>query len=231
METYKVTQPEKSKYRPGEKISYKGARFELAGQDVTEQVSYSIPEGTIWEKGTRVLEVDTTLDGEEIETIRLTCKRNWIAPVLAVLLVAAIGTSAGVFAWQTGNPPSGDIGSYVIPQGDMTDSEARALLDEMAEKSRIAVSVAPKMLLADDGTLRVNFVVAKPNNGFSERLEIEQDETVVYRSGIVEPGYKIEWGTAQNAHAGEAIATVYAVSNGTETGNPVSVEVEIADEA
>lgn len=92
------------------------------------------------------------------------------------------------------------------------------------------MSMAPEMVLRDNGELRVNLVVPEGNNGLSERLEIEQDGKVVYRSGVVIPGNRLEWGKDSTAHEGAATATVYAVRDEADFGNPVSVEVEIVKE-
>ena len=149
-----------------------------------------------------------------------------------VLLVALLSllfiAGAGLAAWQL-TRPQGDTGSYLIPQGDMTDEEAQEMLDSQAELSRITVSLRPSQELVD-GRLHVNFVVVPGNNNFSERLEIEQDGEIVYKSGIVEPEHVIEWGDAPRAREGAATATVYAVdAQGLDFGNPVSVEVEIVE--
>ena len=105
------------------------------------------------------------------------------------------------------------------------------MLDEMAERSRITVSLAPDMRLRKGGELRVNLVVPEDNNGISERIEVEQDGAVVYRSGVVEPGRTLEWGIGSEAHEGPATATVYAVGDdGSDFGNPVSVEVTVTSE-
>ena len=215
--------PSKMKYRPGEEISFDGAKFTFGGQDVTSDVFLDVIEGTPWRAYDKEVNVKASYDGSVVE-FRLTRKRKiWPFAILAVVLCAAI---AGVVWWQT--QPQPDTGSYIIPQGDMTDEEAQAMLDEQAEKSRITVSLSPNPTLKDDGQLRVNFIVVEPNNGYSERLEIEQDGAIIYRSGVVEPGHKIEWGQSVNAHVGGAVATVYAVDDDDlDHGNPISVESEI----
>lgn len=148
--------------------------------------------------------------------------------IIAILILIALLGAGGLVWWSV--QPKGDTGSYLIPIGDMTDDEAQSMLDRQAELSRITVSLRPVQELVD-GRLHVNFVVPSGNNNFSERLEVEQDGRVVYRSGIVEPEHVIEWGAADGAHAGAATATVYAVDTaGNDFGNPVSVEVEIEQE-
>lgn len=155
--------------------------------------------------------------------------RGNMPPVVPLLLAAALVT-LGVclgFSARRAEPPAGEAGAYAIPQGSMSDEEALAMVDEMAEASRITVSLAPEMALAEDGRLRVNLVVPEGNNGLSERVEVEQDGSVVYRSGVVDPGYVLEWGEGSSAHAGAATATVYAIRDGADFGNPVSVEVAV----
>jgi len=226
-----ASQPDKVAYRPGEEISYAGARFATPdGRDVTSRVSFSVPEGSAFRKSAKIQQVAVSYqaeDGRYGATLRLRQKASrW--PVLAACLLAA---GAGVILWfaLSGMAAQGDTGSYIIPQEQMSDEEAQEMLDDMAEKSRITVSLAPNMRLAEDGQLRVNFIVLEPNNGLSERLEVEQDGAVVYRSGVVEPGNMIEWCQSQGAHVGSAIATVYAVNGEGDTGNPVSVEVQIVE--
>ena len=161
-----------------------------------------------------------------------TVSRRGYAPsakVLVSVLVALAALTGGVLCLWWSSQPQGDTGSYLIPQGAMSDEEAKAMLDRQAELSRITVSIRPVQELVD-GRLHMNFVVPSGNNNFSERLEIEQDGHSVYRSGVVKPGHVVEWGSARQAHAGGATATVYAVdAGGKDFGNPVSVEVEIAE--
>ena len=150
-------------------------------------------------------------------------RRRLLAAVLLCLMAAA----GGLLAWFA-LQPAGDTGSYLIPQGTMSDEQAQQMLDEQADKSRIQVSLRPVQELKD-GKLHVNFVVAADNNGFAERLEIVQDGLLVYASGIVQPNHTLSWVEAPAAHPGDATATVYAVGdNGEDFGNPVSVEVSIA---
>ena len=149
-----------------------------------------------------------------------------IAVLAASLAVLAVAVAIAVSAM----PPAADTGTHIIPKGDMTDEEAQAMLDEQVEASRIAVSIRPRQELSADGMLHVNFAVKPPNNGYAERLAVEQDGREVYRSGAVEPGSIVTWGAADGAHAGPATATVYAVgADGADHGNPVSVEVEIVE--
>lgn len=167
--------------------------------------------------------------GEANPRIRHQKRQKTLATALALLCLLLLILCASFALSAT--RAKGDTGTYVIPQGNMTSAEAQAMLDEQVEASRITVSVAPVMRLGADGSLRANFVVEEPNNGLSERIEIEQDGRVVYASGAVSPGYAIEWCQAPDAHTGPAIATVYALDdNGDDRGNPISVEVEIVSD-
>ena len=152
--------------------------------------------------------------------------RTWLAAIAAAAAAAAL--TAGIIA---GIQPQGDIGSAVYPMGDMTHEQAQAMLDEQTARSRMTVSLQPEPRLRD-GSLYLNFTVPEDNNGWAERIEVEQDGALIYKSGIVQPGYAIGWADAPAAHAGPALATVYAVdSEGGDHGNPVSVEIEIETDA
>ena len=164
------------------------------------------------------------MDETVFQQRRITAARAAVAALAAIVLM---GSLTAHLWW--GGDAGGDTGSYLIPQGTMSDEEARAMLDRQAELSRITVSIRPVQELVDD-QLHMNFVVPAGNNNFSERLEIEQDGRIVYRSGIVEPEHVIEWGDVAGAHAGAATATIYAVdADGFDFGNPVSVEIEISE--
>ena len=215
--------PSKMTYKPGEEISFDGARFSFDDIDVTDDVEYSVIEGTPW----RAHDKSVCVIAEYADcAVNFTLKRKRNMIPFFIFGVALVFVISGICTWKS--LPEPDTGSYIIPQGDMSDADAQAMLDEQAEKSRITVSISPNPKLADDGQLRVNFIVVEPNNGFAERLEVEQDGNIIYASGVVQPGYKIEWGQSSGAHTGSATATVYAVDgNGLDHGNPVSVEIEI----
>lgn len=235
-----VMPPECTSWRAGETIRYAGLIVvecdgedeSVLGRDVTGELTFEPAEGSAFPADRRRITVVARDAAGRVATFEISRKRKVLPIVFAVC--AALCVACGIWFAVRGadrSPfPEGDTGSYFIPQGEMTDEEAQALVDEMAEKSRITVNLAPSMALRSDGSLRVNLVVPKDNNGLSERLEVEQDGRVVYRSGIVEEGSRLEWGTeTDGAHAGAATATVYAMQDGADFGNPVSVEVEIVD--
>jgi hypothetical protein len=228
-----MQQPDKVKYGAGERISFTGLTVAFDGVDVTNECVTSVKEGTPFPIDERCLDVEVKHEPSG-KTIVLTLKRKrkLLIPILIGLLVAAL-VGAGI--WMFTHPaeqkfPEGETGSYIIPKGNMSDEDAQKMLDEMTEKSRITVSIAPDMKLKDNGDLRVNLVVPEGNNGLSERLEIEQDGRVVYRSGVVSPGHLLEWGSNSTAHEGTATATIYAIQSDADFGNPVSVEVNISAE-
>lgn len=226
----------KSRYKAGEKISYEGLVLRVGGTDVTGACSLAPAEGTPFprdEKRMTVTATYSTPNGQtSTATFELSRRRGVLLPIAIVLLAAAAIVAglfaAGIIPW--GEADKGETGTYLIPQGDMTDEEAQALVNEMAEKSRITVSVAPNMLLTDDNKLRVNFIVPEGNNGLAERLEVTQGDVLVAKTGVVKPGYGVEYlDVSQRPEVGPAIATVYAVRDDTEvdTGNPISVDVQI----
>jgi hypothetical protein len=216
-------------YVPGERIDLSGVKFMLDGTDVTDKVSLSVKDGDAFPADVVKLTVTASVD-DATTSFELKRKRRILPIILGLLAVAAliVGIVLAMRPPEQEPFPQGDTGTYLIPKGDMSDEEAQKLVDEMAEKSRITVSLAPEMRLESDGRLRVNLVVPEENNGLSERLEIEQDGKIVYRSGVVNPGNRLEWGNdANDAHEGPATATVYAIQDDADFGNPVSVEVQI----
>ena len=218
--------PVKTKYSAGEELSFDGLSVTLAGQDVTSQCAFEPAEGSAWKKNDS--EVIVKVSHPQASDAEFTLKKKrGILPIVVILLILA--AVAGGAAWYLSNQdkPEADTGTHLIPQGNMTQEEAQQLVNDMAEKSRITISVSPNMRLKDDGQLRVNFIVPEDNNGFSERLEVEQNGRIVYASGIVAPGYRVEWGQSEGAEPGPATATIYAVSGEADSGNPVSAEIQI----
>ena len=225
-----VQQPSKIRYSAGERITLAGLSVELDGIDVTNECIASVKNGMPFPIDESQLDVNIEHEqsGQSV-IVTLRRKRRLFVPILIGLLAVAL---AGTIAWiatHSSKPriPEGDAGTYIIPKGNMTDEEAQAMLNEMADRSRITISIAPEMRLRDNGDLRVNLVVPEGNNGLSERLEIEQDGQIVYRSGTVSPGHLLEWGSSSSAYTGAATATIYAVQNSSDFGNPISVEVNI----
>ncbi len=120
-------------------------------------------------------------------------------------------------------------GTRIFYQGDMNATEAQAFIEEEMEKSRITVSLFPTPTLDQDTkSLDINFVVEEGNNGFSERFELEQNGRLIYHSAVIPPGHCLESIEVPDAEVGDATVTVYAVDkNGSDHGNPVSVEVTL----
>ena len=229
--TFKISSlPKKTRYRPGESISFDGIKVMFEDEDVTDDVTYNVKEGTLWalddkKKTVTVRYVDKD-KSKHTQDFEIKLKRR-IVPFL--LLALALVCCVGGFVWYQ-MQPKGETGSYIIPKGEMTDEEAQKLVNDQTERSRITVSIRPSQELRKDGSLHVNFVVEEPNNGLSERLEIEQDGKIIYKSGVVRPGNMIAWGESHGAKEGPAIATVYAVDeDGNDTGNPASAEIEIVN--
>lgn len=225
-------------YKPGEKIDYDTVKVMHGDTDVTASCSFSPEPSTPWDRSDKKVDATATYVAEDgtmsSVTFELARKKTKIIPILLALLAVMLAAAAIVIALNPEliNKPdeNPNTGAFLIPQGDMSDEEAQALVDEMAEKSRITVSLAPNMVISDDGRLRVNFVVPEGNNGLSERLEVTQGDTVIAKTSPLAPGYMVEWiETDRRPEIGEAVATVYAVTDGNDTGNPVSVEVEIVE--
>ena len=201
--------PKKRTYSPGESLDFSGLSIWREGIDVTNECTYKPPAGTKWGNDDCKTTVRAAFTNEEC-TFELKRRRHLLIPFLVVLLVAAIGGGAGTVWWAI-------------------NQTAQNLNDDENGYGRINVSLASDMSLVEGGALRVNFIVTEPNNGFSERLEVEQDGQVVYRSAVVDPGYKLEWGQTSGAKPGAAVAAVYAVKNGMDIGAPTRVEVEITE--
>ena len=160
------------------------------------------------------------------QTIRI--QRPHAPTILLIAVLMAIAAACVLYALSMPGHDASDTGSAIIPMGNMTQAQAQAMLDEQTERSRIHISIAPKPALAQDGSLQVNLIVPEENNGYSERLVIEQDGQVIYESGAIQPGHMLEWAHDTKAHAGTATAIIWAVDTyGNDHGNPVAVEIEI----
>lgn len=150
--------------------------------------------------------------------------------IALIALLTFVAAACVLYALNAPRQTASDTGSAIIPMGNMTQTQAQAMLDEQTEQSRIHISIAPKPVLTTNGELQVNLIVPEENNGYSERLVIEQDGKVVYESGVIRPGHVLEWARDVQAHAGRATAVIWAVDgNGSDHGNPVAVEIEITD--
>lgn len=227
----------KKEYKAGEKIQYEGVTILCDGKDVTPSCSFEPAPGTPYDRSEKSIAATATYvtDNGTSSSVAFELRRkgNRLVPLFVCLgvivasLAAIVVANPDVMASLFGKKED-DTGAYLIPKGDMTDEEAQALVNEMAAKSRITINLAPNMRISDEKGLRVNFIVPEGNNGLSERLEVTQGDKVIAKTGIIEPGYMVEWiEVDRQPEEGPAVATVYAVSDESDTGNPVSVEVQI----
>ena len=151
------------------------------------------------------------------------------AGVFVAMLLAVWLTIDFINGFKVAPAPAEAVepGTHIIGQGDMTEEEARAMLDETAEKSRMTVSVAADIEKMNEYA-RVNFVVVYPNNGITERCVLEQNGKELWDSGPVAPGNEIEWADIPELEEGVAHVTVSAVNkDGEGTGNPVKLDVVV----
>lgn len=227
------TMPERVKYRPGDEISYEGISFSLDGVEVPlDLVFFSVPEGSMWQRRDKSIDVVASyIDYETVFTLKR--KHNpllLLLPLLAVLAaIVAVLVSQCAAGPDEFVPDSGGATVYTN-LSNMSQEEKQRFVDEKTAASVITVKLSDKMVLSG-GRLTVNFSVVEPNNGFSERLEIRQGGRVVASSEIIPPGGSVEWLDTWFAGYGDAVAVVYGVKDGEDSGAPVSVEVEIIDEA
>ena len=154
--------------------------------------------------------------------------RNIIAGVCVVAIVGGLVAGMALTSHEGKNPTSNSAVKITDASGK-TDEEIQKELDEAVEKSRISISIAPIMNMDGKGNIRANFIVEEPNNGLAERFEIKQEGQVVYTSEIYQPGQDVEWVHAPDVKEGKATAVVYAVSDGSDFGSPVSLEVAIGE--
>lgn len=157
-------------------------------------------------------------------------KPRRVLMALSALVLACCVACAGVIAWRSsaaGTDLSADPGATVKSYEGMSDEEIQADLDAQAEASRMTISVAPTVTLAD-GRCRVN-VVNVEDNRFDQTFTLSQGGKTLYESGLVKPGETVEWCDAADAATGEATITVQAhdAETGEASGNPQSVAVTI----
>ena len=158
-------------------------------------------------------------------------KRRRKIPIIVLLILALLLACAGGFMLWKSMQQDVDPGATIQETSGKTTMEIQEELDEIANSSRMTISVAPAVQI-EDGRARVN-VVNVDGNRFNQTFTLSQDGKQVYASGIVECGKKVEWCDAEGLHEGTATITVQAVdkATGKAYGNPQSVEVEITKEA
>lgn len=236
----KIEKMPKTRYKVGEEITAEGLKVvDDNGNDITGKcIMYTNGYKSFPNKK----ELEVLIQCEEVkQDIAITLKRKgkkaWIITLIAAIIAALIAVIVGVNVFGSSQATDGyshegeDTGSKIVSAEGMSDEEIQKMLDEQAEASRITVSVSPNPVYSN-GKLRINFIVPE-TNPYSERIEVTQDDNIIYSSGIVPVGNKIEWATIASGevHEGSATATVYAVDeDGKDYGNPVSVDVNIVYE-
>lgn len=149
-------------------------------------------------------------------------------PIIILLILALLLACAGGFMLWKSTQRDVDPGATIQETSGKTTKEIQEELDEIANKSRMTISVAPTVQLKD-GRGRVNV----EDNKFNQTFTLSQDGKDVYTSGIVKCGQKVEWCDAEGLHEGTATLTVQAMDKKTDKayGNPQSVEVKVTEDA
>lgn len=158
-------------------------------------------------------------------------ERRRMIPIIILLILALLLACAGSFMLWKSTQRDVDPGATIQETSGKTTKEIQEELDEIANKSRMTISVAPTVWLKD-GRARVN-VVNVEDNKFNQTFTLSQDGKDVYTSGIVKCGQKVEWCDAEGLHEGTATLTVQAMDKKTDKayGNPQSVEVKVTEDA
>lgn len=157
-------------------------------------------------------------------------RRRKIPIIILLILALLLACACGFMLWKS-TQRDVDPGATIQETSGKTTKEIQEELDEIANKSRMTISVAPAVQLKD-GRARVN-VVNVEDNKFNQTFTLSQDGKDVYTSGIVKCGQKVEWCDAEGLHEGTATLTVQAMDKKTDKayGNPQSVEVKVTEDA
>lgn len=107
-------------------------------------------------------------------------------PIIILLILALLLACAGGFMLWKSTQRDVDPGATIQETSGKTTKEIQEELDEIANKSRMTISVAPTVQLKD-GRARVN-VVNVEDNKFNQTFTLSQDGKDVYTSGIVKCG-------------------------------------------
>lgn len=155
-------------------------------------------------------------------------ERRRKVPIIILLILTLLLACAGGFMLWKSTQRDVDPGATIQETSGKTTKEIQEELDEIANKSRMTISVAPAVQLKD-GRARVNV----EDNKFNQTFTLSQDGKDVYTSGIVKCGQKVEWCDAEGLHEGTATLTVQAMDKKTDKafGNPQSVEVKVTEDA
>lgn len=149
--------------------------------------------------------------------------------LIGIIIVALIlGVVAGVAGFMYFNGQQED--KPVLFEGtDYTgwsEEDIRADLDRKAKELQMSVSVAETVDLYGNNA-RLNFINDADNN-FGQIFKVQQNGSVLYESGVVEPGNGVEWVTIDGLKEGEAEVIVNAVdAEGTVSGNSTVLVVNI----
>lgn len=162
--------------------------------------------------------------------------------VVAVIVVLAAALGVWAYLYSAGSQSAHaterthENTTHIIAQGDMSDKEAQAMLDEQARSSQIIASVAKEVKIDESGRLRLNMRVidgedaSNPGyvNNLDQRIWVVQDDAVIYESDIVKRGNTLEWTTPTEATPGIAYAHIQGVTeDGNDSGNAIVIPVTI----
>lgn len=169
---------------------------------------------------------DGDLDEPDSETGKKKDKKR-VLVIILLLLALCLAGAGGYMLWRSQQPDLDPGATIQETTKGKTTKEIQAELDKIAEKSRMTISVAPTVTLKN-GKARVNVINVKDNR-FDQKFTLKQDGTVVYRSGVIKRGHKVEWCKADGLKEGTATLTVQAVNRktGKASGNPQSVDVKV----
>ena len=177
--------------------------------------------------------VSSRLSQQIAQNKRKQTQKKIMIVVLAIILIAALGTAAFfIFASlnKTDDGVSGSGGTTVTTYANKSDEEIQAELDEQTKNSRMAISVASEAKI-EDGKVRVN-VINPESNKFDQSFELKQDDKVLFTSGLIEPNTAVEWCEVSGAHIGSAKIVIYAHEKGNSEpfGNPQEIEIQLTGE-
>lgn len=152
--------------------------------------------------------------------------------LLLLLVILLLGIIGGGVAWYMMN--TGEEKDYLTREEEALSGKLAALpredwqgaLDELVEKGQVLVSIDAEPVFEQNGKLGRIAIQNDPANQYSFQVTLIEDATgdVLYETGLIDPGYYLEYITLNKTlsagdHAVTAVFTTYSIE---ESPDPIA---------